>query len=568
MSRMAVLVCSTIVMRAEGQVPPAPLTDEDKATAIREAARFLGLAVEELKGASVSGGSDGERARTIGILADVPLPVPAEGAEQVSIAVRMMPRPFVRRAQWRVPGTLRLGEGLTPSAAHNFARAYAARQFGDWDDGRSVLTSVKANPTGDGGRATVQFHWGMADGGLSNGRCDVQITGDPPRVIAYGCDMSREFDADQVAGVALGSILPLESLTRQHWPGLPALLTAVRFLRSLPSFAEQRSAWEVAATAGPRGFATQCRTIIDAASAEVLWPPSDVENPELAAAARRGLDWRPGPVAAAPAAPDIPQPDDEEALRVAAEFLGVAREELQVRDLRWDRGTAGWPKAVLTAEADAEPGQARAIELQVQAGARYYVSKAEALAPPGLRTEDVDLRRDEPLATAYAQAHCPGWTEDMVAELRRPTDPDTGFWVGGHYWFHDTRELLRTGSWCFVEVRHVPPDAWQPCYVSRYEARLAPAHQLAEMEVDLLDAAETLRKEVEAKPGPIFLLDYGVPTLSHPSSPTQNPAWEVRYFVGPGGPEPVIRWGAVDATDGSIIYIDRDRPECCFPDPH
>ena len=91
---------------------------------------------------------------------------------------------------------------------------------------------------------------------------------------------------------------------------------------------------------------------------------------------------------------------------------------------------------------------------------------------------------------------------------------------------------------------------------------------MEEMRIDLLDAVETLRKEVEAQPGPIFLLDYGVPTLSHPSSPTQNPAWEVRYFVGPGGPEPIIRWGAVDATDGSIIYIDRDRPECCFPDPH
>jgi hypothetical protein len=566
---MAVLLCSTIALRGEGQVPLAPLTDEEKATAIREAAEFLGLAVEELEHASLSGGSDGGPARTIGILADVPLPVPAGGAEQVSIEVRMMPRPFVRRAQWRVPGTLRLGEGLTPSAAHNFARAYAARQFSDWDDRRSVLTRVKANATGDGGRATVQFHWAMADGGLSNGRCEVQITGDPPRVIAYGCDVPREFDADQVAGAALGCILPLEVLVRQQWAGLPALLSTVRFLPSLPSSPDQRSAWEVAASGWPRGFDAQCRTIIDAATAEVLWPRYDVDDPELAAAARRGLQWRPAPAPTAPPGPDMRQPDDDEALRVAAKFLGVAPERLGLRGLRWEDGAAGWPRALLTAELEGDEGaRPRAVELEVQGGARYCVSKAEARQPPGLWTEDIDLRRDETLARGYAESHFPGWTDGMVAELRRPTHADTGFWAAGDYWFHGTQELVRTGSWCFVEVRHVPPDAWQPCYVSRYEARLAPEHRIDEMTVDLLEAVATLRKEVEAQPGATFLLDYGVPTLSHPASPTQNPAWEVRYFVGPGGPEPVVRWGAADATDGSIIYIDRDKPECCFPGPH
>jgi hypothetical protein len=200
------------------------------------------------------------------------------------------------------------------------------------------------------------------------------------------------------------------------------------------------------------------------------------------------------------------------------------------------------------------------VQLEVQSGAPYYVARAESPTYPGIEAKELQVAGlPWQFAWALAQRRFSPWSPAMVGEEQLTPKP----WAAS-FWYHCPDHLVRTGTWALTEVQVHRAEGRVSWYVPRYAARRAPNRNLAEMTVDLLDAARVVRARVEAQAGAIFLLSYGVPVLSHPASPAQNPAWEIRYFVGPGGPRPIIRWAGVDATDGSLIYLDRETPYTCF----
>jgi hypothetical protein len=302
---------------------------------------------------------------------------------------------------------------------------------------------------------------------------------------------------------------------------------------------------------------------VDAASARVLWPPKLGDDPVLLQGANQVLAWEPrGGHTAVPKEP-LPGRDPDRAISAAAAFLQCRPQELAVETIEWTHPPGKPPEARLEVGSPAQPGRpATEVELTVRAADGWYVSSAQAEQAPGFASGVGPLALSDALARdsvgAWLGPRLPVPIIDhltLIQDLRE---------AGVVWWCHGTRDYLRTGSWAVCEVRPATLDGVRGYYISRYEARLAPEHAIDEMTVDLPEAVQTLRKEVESKPGATFLLDYAVPTLSHPSARNENPAWEIRYFVGPGGPEPIIRWAAVDATDGSLIYIDHDHPDTCF----
>ncbi|MBM3499333.1 MAG: hypothetical protein FJX74_11760, partial [Armatimonadetes bacterium] len=528
-----------------------PVTDGERDLALTTALEAAGLPADTVPRMVKSNGRVSDP-RTIGVYLTVPDPELDAQTSQVLVEVRLQPRVYVSSISWGGRRARRATAAAALPEAYEKARTYAAGQFPLWDDRRTVLTTRHAWDGVSAGRpgSDVVFAWQMADGGFPAGWCQVSLDGTPPLVSAYYASIAPVPAPGRPALRAL-SCLPVAQALCQAGGWSPAVVDEVRHEPAQPAAQGHGPHWGFSFWYTMEGYCGLTGCSIDATTGRLVFPEMYESDPDVVGAAERTRDPLPGAAPRPGPPPRVPR-DDRQAVATAAEFLGLSADALRPR-VTWAEGWGGEGKALLAVDVPAtQDVPAHTVELEVQAAAPYYVSRAHSPTYPGLESRAAGLG-DLPwqFAWDFSRHRFTPWSSTMAGETTRSEDPRTN-----RFWYHSTDHLVRTGTWALTEVRGHLAEGRGSLYVSRYEARRAPERSLAEMQVDLLDAVETVRAHVEAQPGAVFLLSYGVPVLSHPASPGQNPAWEIRYFVGPGGPEPIIRWAAVDATDGSLIYVD------------
>jgi hypothetical protein len=537
----------------------APVTEDDEAIATRTALRALGLPPNTLPRMAQRTAQTYDP-RRISVWLTAPDPELGEQASEVVVDVSFEPRVYVQSISWSGRLARRATTAPSVSEAYQKARACAARRFELWDEKHVVLVRTRAWDGVSAGRPgghDVEFLWEAEKDGLRVGSCWIGLSGMPPLVDMYSAFISPEVGNTPPRLPALSCLPVVEGLCRAQ-DTIPAVVSGVRFGAHRRARKVSGPLWGFELWHMMDGYIARTGGGVDAESGTLAAPEEFRDHPDVVGAVEQIGDLPPEPQATR-SAPHRVERDERQAIGAATEFLGLAADTLHPQ-VTWIEGWGSDPKACLTVDvAAAGDVPAHSVQMEVQAGEPYYVSRGQPPVPPGLARSEARLAGQPwQFAWDFAQHHFQPWPPTVVGESWRLLDD----W-GERFRYHTTDHLVRTGTWALVEVRGRVTGGRAFLYVTRYEARRAPKRSLGEMKVDLLEAVKVVRTEVNAQPGAIFLCSYGVPVLSHPASPTQNPAWEIRYLVGPGGPTPIVRWAAVDATNGSVIFLDHNEPDCC-----
>jgi hypothetical protein len=557
---------AALVLLASGapsQPPPVPSVTkgDEESVAVQTALQAVELGADTSPRLVKANGRPSDP-RTIGVYFTVADPQLEGRTTELVVEVRFEPRVYVHSISWQERGRNRAAQPAPISEAYEVARAFAARKCEFWNDRRAVLVGAQVwapdaewRPIHD-----AEFAWEVEDGGAPCGHCRVGLNGSPLLPTLYMADL-RPVLATSVLPLRALDLLPVAEAFCVASNASPALVQGVAFQPSRVLARNPAPSWGFAFwhTVGG-GCLARAGCAFDATRAVLTVPEVYRDNPAILSAAEEVRNGTRTDVKQPPPPVRQVHPDDREAIAAAAEFLGLDPASLR-GPVAWTASPGRNPRGLLRIDLPASDQAAgRPVTIELEAAQPYYVCRAEVPQAPGLDT--VALPQGGQLwqvAWDFVQRHRQPWLQTLAGETMRLPGS-----VGERFWYHTTDRLVRTGTWVKVEARASPRDRPAPLYVSLYEARRAPEHGVGEMRVDLLEAVQVVRDRAQAQPGAIFLVSYGVPALSHPASPNQNPAWEIRYFVGPGGPEPIIRWAAVDATDGSLIYIDHDAPDTCF----